>query len=100
MGVQLRHYPIKPGHLDEFLEGFPKILAVRETFGFRCLFAFADRERNEFVICIEGDLGETEARYAASPELARVEQELGIRELVAEAPRMANVEVIRAIWSD
>jgi hypothetical protein len=99
MGVQLRHYPIKPGHLDEFLEKFPNILAVRETFGFRCLFAFADRERNDFIICIEGDLGEAESRYVASAELARVEEELGIRELF-DAPRLANVDVVRAIWND
>ena len=97
MGVQLRHYPIKPGQMDRFLNTFPKILAVRETFGFRCLFAFADREKNDFIICIEGDLDEAEARYAASPELARVEEETGARELF-DRPQMQNVEVVRAIW--
>jgi hypothetical protein len=97
VGVQLRHYPIKPGQMDRFLDTFPKILAVRQTFGFRCLFAFADREKNDFIICVEGDFEEAEPRYAASPELAAVEEETGARELF-DPPSLQMVEVVRSIW--
>jgi heme-degrading monooxygenase HmoA len=97
VGVQLRHYPIKPGQMDRFLETFPKILAVRQTFGFRCIFAFADRKRNDFIICVEGDFDEAEARYASSAELAAVEEATGARELF-DPPSLQMVEVVRSIW--
>ena len=97
MGVQLRLYTIHDGQIDRFLETFPKILAVRETFGFRCLFAFVDREKNQFIVCIEGDLDGAEARYAASPELARVEEDTGARGLFAGF-ESHDVEVVRAVW--
>jgi hypothetical protein len=99
MGVQLRHYPIKPGELDNFLESFRPILEVRETFGFRCLFVLADRATNEFIIAIEGDFERAEAEYSQSAALAEAEVATGAPKLLAGPPRIANVDVVRSLWS-
>ena len=42
--VQLRRYVMEPGRMDEFLTWFPRLLPVRQQYGFRVLFALADRE--------------------------------------------------------
>ena len=75
--VQLRRYELVPGTMDDFLAWVPRIVPVRAQYGFEVLFAFADRERNEFTWAVryEGDLAEYEARlevYNASPERAAV----------------------------
>ena len=73
--VQLRRYQFEPGRLAAFLEWFPTLTPVREQFGFRLLFALADREHVTFTwaVALDGDeaaFREVEAAYNASPERA------------------------------
>jgi hypothetical protein len=73
--VQLRRYVMEPGRLDALVAWFPAIVEVREQFGFRVLFALADRERQIFTWAVEldGDLQhfrEVEAVYNDSAERA------------------------------
>ncbi|MGZ4539893.1 MAG: hypothetical protein ACXVXS_12305 [Blastococcus sp.] len=73
--VQLRRYRIEPGRLADFLAWFPSIVPVREHFGFRLLFALADRENETFTwaVSYDGDVPafqQVEATYNASPERA------------------------------
>ena len=75
--VQLRRYVMEPGRLDALVAWFPALLPVREQFGFRVLFALADRERQIFTwaVALDGDearFREVEATYNASPERAAV----------------------------
>lgn len=51
--VQLRRYGIKPGHWDEFLEFWRRVVEVRRRHGFVVLLAFADRTANVFTWAIE-----------------------------------------------
>src|SRR3954453_20562404 len=74
--VQLRRYTLEPGRLPAFLDWFPTIIPVREHFGFRLLFAYADREHETFTWAVEldGDADEfrsVEEVYRASDERAR-----------------------------
>ena len=74
--VQLRRYTMEPGRLPAFLDWFPKVVAVREQFGFRVLFAYADREAETFTWAVEhgGDADEfrsVEQVYNASDERAK-----------------------------
>jgi hypothetical protein len=71
--VQLRRYRFEPGHLGAFLDWFPTLLPAREQFGFRVLFALADREQETFTWAVQhdGDLAEfleVQAAYQASAE--------------------------------
>jgi hypothetical protein len=73
--VQLRRYVLEPGRMAEFLAWFPAVVPAREQFGFRVLFALADRERETFTwaVALDGDadrFAEVEAAYLASPERA------------------------------
>ncbi len=73
--VQLRRYELMPGVMDDFVAWFPRIVPAREAYGFSVLFAYADRERNEFVWAVrhDGDQAAFEAAvetYNASPERA------------------------------
>ena len=73
--VQLRRYRIEPGRMADFLAWFPAIVPVREQFGFRLLFALADRENDTFTWAVshDGDVPafqQVEATYNASPERA------------------------------
>jgi hypothetical protein len=75
--VQLRRYTMEPGRLADLVAWFPALVPVREQFGFRVLFALADREREIFTWAVELDgdedrFREVEATYNASPERARV----------------------------
>jgi hypothetical protein len=75
--VQLRRYQVEPGRMDDFLAWFPGLRPVREQFGFRLLFAYADTERDTFTWAVEHDgdqdaFREVEATYNASAERARV----------------------------
>ena len=45
--VQLRRYELVPGQMDDFLAWFPRIVAVRDKFGFKVLFAYAGRSLPE-----------------------------------------------------
>lgn len=73
--VQLRRYWFEPGHLADFTAWFPSLLPVREKYGFRVLFALADREQETFTWAVahEGDpaaFEDAEAAYNTSPERA------------------------------
>lgn len=72
--VQLRRYELVPGEMDAFLAWFPNIIPVREKYGFKVLFAVADREHNEFVWAVshDGDFEAAFAEYNVSPERAAV----------------------------
>ncbi|MGY2078704.1 hypothetical protein [Modestobacter sp. SYSU DS0657] len=75
--VQLRRYQLEPGRMADFLAWFPALTPVREQYGFRLLFALADREHETFTWAVahDGDEAEfrrVEAEYNASPERARV----------------------------
>jgi hypothetical protein len=58
--------------MDDFLAWFPNIIAVREKYGFKVLFAYAARERNEFVWAVghDGDFDASCEIYNVSPERA------------------------------
>jgi hypothetical protein len=62
--VQLRRYRMEPGRLAAFLDWFPALVPVREQFGFRVLFAYADAEHETFTWAVEHD-GDDEAFTAA-----------------------------------
>jgi hypothetical protein len=73
--VQLRRYVLEPGRLPAFLDWFPTIVPVREQFGFRVLFAYADAEQETFTWAVEHDGDADEFRsveqvYNASAERA------------------------------
>jgi hypothetical protein len=77
--VQLRRYTFEPGKLPAFLDWFPSLLPVREHFGFRVLFAYADPEAETFTWAVEHDGDADEFRaveqvYNASDERAQVFQ--------------------------
>jgi len=74
MATQLRRYEIAEGELDRFIEWFPKILPVREKYGFTVNFAYADRDTNQFVWSVShpGDFKGAEATYGESPERTAV----------------------------
>lgn len=72
MATQLRRYSVADGGLDKLAEWFPRIIPVREKFGFTVDFAYVDREHNEFVWAVShpGDFEGALARYNDSPERA------------------------------
>ena len=72
MATQLRRYEVKPGMLDQLVEWFPTIVQAREKYGFTVDFAFADRERNQFVWAVShpGDFDGALEEYNSSPERA------------------------------
>jgi hypothetical protein len=74
MAVQLRRYELVPGMMDDFLAWFPRIIGVREKYGFKVLFAYADREHGEFVWAVshDGDFDAAFEVYNVSPERAEV----------------------------
>ncbi|MDY7100737.1 MAG: hypothetical protein S0880_06075 [Actinomycetota bacterium] len=78
MVVQLRRYELAEGSIDAFVERWRDIVAVRERFGFRVLFAFADREANEFVWAVahDGDFAAAEKPYSTSEDRAAVVADL------------------------
>jgi hypothetical protein len=71
----LRRYFIKPDGWDNFLETWRKIVVLRQRYGFKVVFAYADRELNVFTwaIQLEGDLEEVQARYYKDPERVALE---------------------------
>ncbi len=75
MATQLRRYEIADGRLDDIVTWFPKIIPVREKFGYTVDFAYADRDANEFVWAVSypGSVADFEAAlegYNDSPERA------------------------------
>ncbi|MCW2683134.1 MAG: hypothetical protein JWP33_1047 [Blastococcus sp.] len=75
--VQLRRYVVEPGRMEDLLAWFPALVLVREQYGFRVLFALADREHDTFTwaVSYDGDQAaftERVAAYDASPERAAV----------------------------
>ena len=73
-GTQLRRYEIKPGEMDEFLDAWRGVVAIRESFGFRVELAYVDPEHEEFVWAIShpDDFAAAEADYYASPARAGI----------------------------
>lgn len=71
-GTQLRRYEINPGEMEEFLVAWRGVREIREKFGFRAEFAYANDEANEFVwaITCDDDFAAAEQAYYASPERA------------------------------
>ena len=69
-GTQLRRYEIKPGEMDDFLVAWRGVVAIREQFGFRVVFAYVNEEANEFVWAVahDGDFDAAAEAYYASPE--------------------------------
>ncbi len=72
--IQLRRYELVPELVDEFIAWFPGVVAVREHYGFRVLFALHDRPGNEFTWAVahDGDFDAVEQVYMDSPERAEV----------------------------
>jgi hypothetical protein len=73
--VQLRRYRIEPGRMADFTAWFPSVVPVREQFGFRAVFAYADSALDTFTWAVAHDGDEAEflaavERYDASPEKA------------------------------
>jgi len=69
-GTQLRRYEINPGEMDDFLVAWRGVVAIREQYGFRVVFAYVNEEANEFVWAIahDGDFDVAAEQYYASPE--------------------------------
>ncbi len=72
MATQLRRYEVDPERLDELVAWFPKIVKVREQYGFTVDVAYADRENHQFTWSVShpGDFEAALAEYERSPERA------------------------------
>lgn len=73
--IQLRRYQVVDGRMDDFLNWFPQMRAVRESVGFRVLWTYVVPSTNEFVWAIahDGDQDEFERtveRFRELPERA------------------------------
>ena len=70
--IQLRRYSIEPDRMDDFVTWWHSIVGPRAQYGFRVLFAYADKENDQFVWAVEndGDFDAAEKEYVASPERA------------------------------
>ena len=72
--VQLRHYQIVPGMLEEFRAWLnQEVLPIRNKFGFHVEFMYVDNKKSEFIwaVSVEGTLDdflEIENRYDSSEE--------------------------------
>lgn len=93
MATQLRRYEVADGQLDELVDWFPKLVPVRERYGFTVNFAYADRETNQFVWSVShpGDFAAAEQEYNASPE--RAEAFVGFNDPLT-AMHVAMVDVV------
>jgi hypothetical protein len=69
-----RRREIVSGEIDAFVEWFPSVVAARQKYGFKVLFAYADRQNNEFVWAVshDGDFDAVVEEYQTSPERARL----------------------------
>lgn len=73
--VQLRRYEMLDGVMDDFIAWFETLAPARRQYGFEILFAFADRETNQFVWAVGydgADFDAAVATYNDSPERAAV----------------------------
>ena len=71
--IQLRRYTLSDeAGLDRLVAWFPKLIPVRETYGFTVHSAYADYENLQFVWVVshDGDFEEAMVRYDPSPERA------------------------------
>ena len=95
MAVQLRRYEVVDGQMDDLIAWFPTIAAVREKFGFKVEFMYADREHNELVWAVShpDDFDGAYEEFAASPERAAAFE--GQPSRVSEA-HVAMVDVVIA----
>ena len=91
--VELRTYEIDDGEMDAFLAWFHGLIPIREQYGYRILFAYADRSNNRFTWAVEHSepLDLAQAIYDAAPERAKYfESNPG----VVSSGTSAEVEVI------
>ena len=75
MTIQLRRYEVEAGELERLVDWFPTIAAVRDKYGFKIEFAYADTDNSEFIWAVSypGDIDAFEsalATYNESPERA------------------------------
>jgi len=79
--TQVRRYQIEDGRMDEFMHYWHVLVAQRQKFGFRVVFAYVDETNNEVVWAVEhdGDFKAAENAYFQSEERAAT---------LAEAPRV------------
>jgi len=72
MRTQLRRYEVIEGEIDGFLDWFPTMRAVRESFGFKVEFMYVDRENNQVVWAVShpGDFDAAFEEFSASAEKA------------------------------
>jgi hypothetical protein len=70
--VQLRNYTIKPGMMDEFVTWWQGLMPLRAPYGYRIVFAFADRANNQFLWAVEADkpFAELDPVWESAPERA------------------------------
>ncbi|WP_020499259.1 hypothetical protein [Sciscionella marina] len=71
--VELRTYEVAEGGMDAFIEWFHGLVPIRERYGYRILFAFADREANRFTWAVEHEqpLDVAQKAYDPAPERAQ-----------------------------
>ena len=95
--VQLRHYDLLPGTMDDFVAWFTAdVLPLRIDYGYRVEFAYVDRESNsvDWAVSLPGDQAEftrIDAEYQVSPERAAVFD--GVPKRIASS-RLSFVEVL------
>lgn len=91
--VQLRRYTLVSDEVDAFVSWWKGLIAIREQYSFRVLFAYLDRDAEQFTWAVahDGDFDTAEAAYYASPERTRLSE--GQPQRVLEA-HVAKVEVI------
>ena len=71
MATQLRRYTVADeAGLDRLVAWFPTLVPVREHYGFRVQWAYADYEHLQFVWAVshDGDFEAAVAAYEPSPE--------------------------------
>jgi hypothetical protein len=95
MATQLRRYEVVEGQMDGLLEWFPTIQAVRESFGFKVEFMYADRENNQLVWAVShpGDFDAAYEEFSASAERAAAFEDQPKR---VEAMHLAMVDTVIA----
>jgi hypothetical protein len=60
--------------MDDFVEWWRPLVPARKQYGFEVVFAFADRETNQFVWAVshDGDFTTAEKAWLESPERAAI----------------------------
>ena len=82
MTTQLRRYELFEDAMDGFLSWFPSVIAPRQQYGFEVLFAYANRERNEFTWAVRhrGDFETAELDAVPDRAAAFADQPARVKE--------------------